>query len=90
MMAERRNRLDAARRRRLARFLSDLPITLDPETSKEVWTATQGLAKRYRPTVYDAAYLELALRQRLPLASLDGPLRAAGAAAGVLLLGTEP
>jgi predicted nucleic acid-binding protein len=90
MMAERRNRLDAAHRRRLARFLSDLPIMLDPETSNEVWTAPQDLAERYRLTVYDAAYLELALRQRLPLASLDGPLRAAGTATGVALLGAEP
>ena len=89
MMAERRNRVDAERRRRLARFLSDLPITLDAETSVQVWTATQDLAELHRLTVYDAAYLELALRQNLPLASLDGPLRAAGAARGVPLLGTE-
>jgi predicted nucleic acid-binding protein len=90
MMAERRNRLDAGRRRLLARFLRDLPIALDPETSKEVWTATQDLAERYRLTVYDAAYLELALRRALLLASLDGPLRAAGTATGVPLLGAEP
>ena len=90
MMAERRNRLDATRRRQFARFLHDLPIVLDPETSKEVWTATQDLAEQYRLTVYDAAYLELASRQTLPLASLDGPLRAAGTAAGVPLLGAEP
>jgi predicted nucleic acid-binding protein len=87
MMAERRNRVDAARRR-LARFLGDLPIALDDETSIQVWTATQELAEQHRLTVYDAAYLELALRQNLPLASLDGPLRAAGAARGVPLLGT--
>jgi predicted nucleic acid-binding protein len=90
MMAERCNRVDAAHRRWLVRFLSDLPIMLDPDTSKEVWTATQDLAERYRLRVYDAAYLELALRQRLPLASLDGPLRAAGTATGVALLGAEP
>jgi predicted nucleic acid-binding protein len=63
MMAERRNRVDAERRRRLARFLGDLPITLDTETSVQVWSATQDLAERYRLTVYDAAYLELALRE---------------------------
>ncbi|HEY1934291.1 MAG TPA: hypothetical protein VGG99_19960 [Acetobacteraceae bacterium] len=34
-------------------------------------------------SVYDASYLELALRQRMVLATLDGPLRAAAAAAGV-------
>jgi predicted nucleic acid-binding protein len=90
MMAERRNRLDTERRRRFARLLRDLPITLDPETSVRVWTTTQDLAERFRLTVYDAAYLELAQRQNLPLASLDGDLRAAGTVVSVPLLGTEP
>ena len=89
MMAERRNRLDAARRQHLARFLRDLPITLDAETTTQVWTATQRLAGRFRLTIYDAAYLELAQRQNLPLASLDRELRAASTALGVPLLGRE-
>lgn len=87
MMAERRKRLDATRRQHLAGFLRDLPITLDPETTIQVWTATQRLATRFRLTIYDAAYLELAQRQNLPLASLDQELRAAGTALGVPLLG---
>jgi predicted nucleic acid-binding protein len=87
MMAERRKRLDARTRSRLARFLRDLPITLDPDTSVQIWTATQRLAGRFRLTVYDAAYLELAHRKNLPLASLDQELHAAGAAIGVKFLG---
>ena len=49
---------------------------------------TLTLAERCRLTLYDAAYLELAQRRRLPLASLDRELRAAGRALGVTLLGS--
>jgi predicted nucleic acid-binding protein len=87
MMAERRKRLDAAHRQHLAGFLRDLPITLDAETAIQVWTTTQRLAGRFRLTIYDAAYLELAQRRNLPLASLDRELRTAGTALGVPLLG---
>ena len=90
MMAERRKRLDAPRRKHLAGFLHDLPITLDPETTIHVWTTTQSLAERFRLTVYDAAYLELAQRRALPLATLDQDLRDAAAAFGVTLLGSAP
>jgi predicted nucleic acid-binding protein len=45
------------------------------------------LAHRHRLTLYDAAYLELAQRRRLPLATLDSDLRAAAMAEGVPLLG---
>jgi predicted nucleic acid-binding protein len=90
LMAERRKRIDAPRRHKLARFLRELPITLDPETTTQVWTATQRLAERFRLTLYDAVYLELAQRSNLPLATLDQDLRAAGAALGVTLLGSDP
>lgn len=86
-MAERRGRLDASRRRQLAGFLSDLPVNLDPETASQAWTATALLAERYRLTLYDAAYLELAQRLDLPLATLDQELRVAGGALGLTLLG---
>ena len=46
------------------------------------------VATEYQLTVYDAAYLELAERTRLPLASLDGDLRKAALAARVILLET--
>jgi predicted nucleic acid-binding protein len=90
MMAERRQRLDRPRRRRLADFLRDLPVTLDAETTIQVWAMTQGLAEHFRLTIYDAAYLELAQRRGLPLGSLDKELRQAGSAVGVQLLGSVP
>ena len=88
LMAGRRGRLDTKRRQRLAGFLRGLPVTLDTETADQAWTATARLAERHRLTLYDAAYLELAQRRKLPLATLDGDLIKAGKALGMTLLGT--
>jgi predicted nucleic acid-binding protein len=89
MMAERRQRIDADRRRQLADFLHDLPLAIDPDTTSQLWRATQSLAERFRLTVYDAIYLELAQRKQLALATLDGELRRAGTALGMTLLGSD-
>ena len=89
LMAERRNRLDGARRQQLSGFLHNLPVTLDLETSTQAWTETVQLAQRFRLTVYDAVYLELAQRSGVALATLDQDLRAAAGALGVSLLGAE-
>ena len=67
--------------------LTLLPISTDLETDQQAWGATVRLAERYRLTLYDAAYLELALRRGLPLATLDADLRAAASAEKVALLG---
>jgi predicted nucleic acid-binding protein len=48
---------------------------------------TMSLAREHRLTAHDAAYLELAMRLRLPLATGDRGLRAAARRAGVALLG---
>lgn len=85
-MAERRKRLKAAQRRRLAGFLHGLPITLDHETATQAWGATADLAERFQLTIYDAAYLELAQRLTLPLATLDRALHTAATGLGVKLL----
>jgi predicted nucleic acid-binding protein len=90
LVAERRGRLDAAKRARLAGFLRELPITLDRDTADRVWDTTLGLAARFKLSVYDAAYLELAQRRRLPLATLDRELRDAAIASQVDVLGAPP
>jgi len=87
-MAERRRRLDTKQRQRLAGFLRGLPVTLDAETADQAWTVTARLAERYRLTLYDAAYLELAQRRKLPLATLDQDLIRAEKALGMTLLRT--
>ena len=85
--AERRRRLDAARRATLAAFLRELPIRLDAETADRAWEETARLAETFGLTLHDAAYLELAQRRRLPLASLDKALRQAAVSVGVDVLG---
>ena len=54
--------------------LENLPITVDTLTANQVFGHTMSLAKAYRLSSYDAAYLELALREGLPLATLDKDL----------------
>lgn len=84
----RRRRHDAAFRDATLADLALLPISIDPETDRQAWTATLRLAERHRLTLYDAAYLELAQRRNLPLATLDAELRSAAGAEKVGLLGT--
>jgi predicted nucleic acid-binding protein len=67
--------------------LAWFPIHVDAQAEPDAWLGALQLADRHRLTVYDAAYLELALRRRLPLATLDRDLRAAAEGEGVELLG---
>jgi predicted nucleic acid-binding protein len=87
LAAERRRRIAAAMRGHALEALEELPITVDGETSRRAWTETLALAVTHKLTPYDAAYLELALRFELPLASYDKDLRNAAAKAGVTVLG---
>jgi predicted nucleic acid-binding protein len=89
-MNVRRGRHDAAFRDAALTDLAMLPISIDPETDQQAWGATVRLAARHKLTVYDAAYLELAQRRGLPLATLDKELRDAASAEGVILLGKSP
>jgi predicted nucleic acid-binding protein len=86
-MGIRRGRHDIAFQQATLADLSFLPISLDPETDSQAWDAALQLAHRHRLTLYDAAYLELAQRRGLPLATLDGDLRNAANAESVQLLG---
>jgi predicted nucleic acid-binding protein len=88
-MGVRRGRHDGAFRDATLADLALLSIHLDPETDGRAWGATARLAARHKLTVYDAAYLELALRRGLPLATLDRELRIAASAEGVIVLGGE-
>ena len=83
----RRRRIDASYRSAALADLSKYDITIDQETDSFAWTTTLQLADRCGLTLYDAAYLELAQRRHLPLATLDQPLRAAATTVGVPLLG---
>ncbi|MDN5926964.1 MAG: type II toxin-antitoxin system VapC family toxin [Hyphomicrobiales bacterium] len=81
--ALRRRRISSEYRDESLADLDSLPIDIDPETNERAWSDTLQMAVRLALTPYDAAYLELALRRRLPLATLDKDLRKAAAGAGV-------
>ena len=85
--AERRGRMNASAQADFLERLWRLPITIEHRPS--VWLAQQilPLARTYHLSAYDAAYLELAIREGLPLATLDDDLRRAAVGAGVTLVG---
>ncbi len=86
MQAERRGRISPAASRTFLGLLEGLPISVDQPTTASAWHDTLALARSHRLTSYDAAYLELALRRGLPLASRDKGLQAAARTEGVPLL----
>ena len=88
-VAMRRGRIDAGFRRAALGDLALLDITTDQHTDSNAWGETLNVADRFQLTVYDAAYLELAQRRSLPLASLDDELCTAAAALGGALLGRD-
>lgn len=84
----RRGRISAEFRDAALTDLMLLNIATDTDTDTFAWSATLRLAERCGLTLYDAAYLELAQRLNLPLATLDQELRAAAGALGFTLLGS--
>ena len=87
-VAVRRKRIDAEFRRSVLVDLAVLDIAVDRETDEQAWTNTLVFADNHRLTLYDAAYLELAVRRGLRLATLDRELIAAARSIGVPTLGT--
>ena len=86
--AVRRGRITAAYRNASLDDLRALVIVIDPVTNQHAWSATLGFCERFGLTPYDAAYLELAQRLPLPLATLDSALIRAAQAESVPLVGT--
>jgi predicted nucleic acid-binding protein len=66
--------------------LARLPIEIEPPLTPLQAKAILALSEKHTLTVYDAAYLELAQRRHLPLATLDSELRTAASAEVVVLL----
>jgi predicted nucleic acid-binding protein len=88
-VAVHRGRIDAGFRRAALGDLRLLDIATDQHTDLHAWSETLDVADRFQLTVYDAAYLELAQRRGLPLATLDEELCTAAAALGLRLLGRD-
>jgi len=87
VMNVRKGRYDVVARDRYLTILGQLPIQVDSSTGARAWSQTLSLAEQHRLTVYDAAYLELAVRLSLPLITLDSQLRAAANQIGVPVRG---
>jgi predicted nucleic acid-binding protein len=83
LVGERRKRATEAKVTTFLGLLKSLPIVTDDETAIHAWHGSIQLARIRQLSVYDAAYLELAIRLALPLATLDDRLKAAANAAGV-------
>jgi predicted nucleic acid-binding protein len=66
--------------------LSRLPVSIDGDTDAQAWSGTRHLAIAHDLTLYDAAYLELAVRRARPLATRDTDLVKAATAIGLQLL----
>lgn len=82
---ERRKRSTAAQATSFLTRIANLSIAVDPQTVARAWSDTIDLARKHELSSYDAAYLELALRESLPIATLDNNLKSAAKALKVRL-----
>jgi predicted nucleic acid-binding protein len=82
----RRRRILAADRARALGALARLPLVVDDEGPRLAFGRISELAAEHRLSVYDATYLELAMRRRLQLASRDEVLREAARSCSVRVL----
>jgi len=88
-----RNRPSGAKRahhgdkaRAFLESLADLPIEIEDATRTRLFVSVRALLGQYKLTAYDASYLELAIRHKLPIAALDNALAKAARDAGVTIV----
>lgn len=86
LQSEKRGRITTADATTRLELISGLPIVTDHETPSRAWREILTLARAQKLTTYDAAYLELAIRRGLCLASRDADLIAAAKNMGVQVL----
>jgi predicted nucleic acid-binding protein len=82
VMAHRRKRVSMEDINEIIGSIRALPITVDPSDSATV-LGLPTLALKHQLTVYDTAYLELAIRSKLPIATKDNALKRAMASCGI-------
>jgi len=87
LVGERRKRLTPELAQAFIADLNRLPVDIDERATREiVFNTTQALCRKHGLTAYDAAYLEIALRNDCPLATADDDLKRAAVAEGIQLL----
>ena len=83
LMAERRKRITEAQGRRFTRLLESLPIRISDSHLISLWSNAVVVAREHELSVYDGTYLDLAMREGIPLATRDKALRMAAKKLGV-------
>jgi len=86
VVAERRKRITYEQAQEFLSDLDALEVIVEPTDSSLAFKDVYALARRHTLTAYDAAYLELAIRKGLPLASLDEVLKKGALASNVKLV----
>ncbi|MCC8398430.1 MAG: type II toxin-antitoxin system VapC family toxin [Rickettsia endosymbiont of Labidopullus appendiculatus] len=83
LCAERAGRLTAFQRHQAIYTLKELPIKIDQTSLDHIWFGTMELAENHGLTLYDASYLELAIRYGLPIATFDKLLKRVSQTIGI-------
>lgn len=83
LAAERRKTIAAPERRLALERLSALGLAVDEASARDAFGRTSAMAEQYGLSVYDAVYLELAVRRGLPLGTRDRALQSAAKRSGL-------
>jgi predicted nucleic acid-binding protein len=83
LVGERRKRLHQAQIRRFVTLLEGLPVVQDAQSVGTTVNSLLPLAREHKLSAYDTAYLDLAIREGLPLATLDKSLKRAATKSGI-------
>ena len=86
LILQRRKRITSVERKTALQTLSDLPLVVDEEDGRAAFRKTSELAEQHGLTVYDATYLEVAVRRKLSIATRDSALQAAAKRCGLKTL----
>ncbi len=89
LVAERRNRMTQEQSQLAIALLQSLLINVDEATDSKAFSSIFPLGRKEGLAAYDSAYLELAIRLKLPMATLDRRLAEAATRCGVELVVVE-
>jgi predicted nucleic acid-binding protein len=86
LVAQRRKRIARADAAHFLQMVRQLPITVEQTTPAQIFTEVYSLARDLQLSTYDAAYLDLAIRSNVPIATLDKPLLKGAKQYGIAVL----
>ncbi len=86
LVAESRKKITEAESERFIQWLQNLPIEEDDSHTLQFFDRTMSMAREHKLSFYDAVYLELAMRESLPIATLDKQLKEASLSVGIELV----